>query len=60
MNEYFLWRKDDDLGWHIVKSSFNVKDFDAEDVWYFIHLITEGTDTLRVGGTRYEINWRAV
>lgn len=58
--EYLLWRKDDDIGWYISKSSFNIKDFDADDVWYFMHIFTEGSEILRVGASMYELNWRTV
>lgn len=58
MLEYLLWRKYDDLGWAISKSAFNLDAFDEQDRWYFNHLLTEGTELLRVGASIYELNQR--
>lgn len=56
--EYLLWYKDDDLGWHITKSSNKLDDFCDEDKWYFNQLIEGNDEVLRVGGIRYELNYR--
>lgn len=58
--EYLLWRKYDDLGWAISKSSFTLDDFDEQDKWYFNHLLETGDEWARVGASRYELNWRTV
>lgn len=58
--EYLLWHKDDDLGWHITKSSNKLDDFCDEDKWYFNHLIEKNNEVLRVGGTRYELIYRKI
>lgn len=58
--EYLLWRKDDDLGWYISKASFNIKDFNVDDVCYFMDIFMQGKQLARVGASMYELNWRTV
>lgn len=58
--EFLLWRKDDDIGWYISKSSFNIKDFDEVDAWYFSCEEVSVGKILRVGASMYELNWRTV
>lgn len=55
--EYLLWYKDDDLGWYISKRSMKLEDFDAQDRWYFNHIIEHDCDMIRVGGAQYHLNY---
>lgn len=59
--EYLLWRKYDDLGWAISKSSFNLDDFDEKDKSHFNSLLeSNNTRLVRVGASIYELNPRTI